>query len=214
MAQLKNPMFAKCSTYSVLENALKDGGALQTADRAVYVICLDTDILYYIGMDKVIHSVKGGTAQQVKRVDALPEIGDTSTIYIVGTNIYTFDGEKFTSVTEELEKTFNTFRTNIGDTINTLMENIAELQTNYNALQRTVSALQDSMADKADKANTLAGYGITNAYTKDEVDELISETKGDTGEATISEFVETKTGETLDEAKRYVDEQIQLHITE
>ena len=33
----------------------------------------------------------------------------------------------------------------------------------------------NALAEKADSATTLAGYGITNAYTKEEVDDLVSE---------------------------------------
>ena len=37
-----------------------------------------------------------------------------------------------------------------------------------------VEALLDKVPDKADKATTLAGYGIADAYTKSEVDAAIS----------------------------------------
>lgn len=37
-----------------------------------------------------------------------------------------------------------------------------------------VEALLDKVPDKADKATTLSGYGIGDAYTKTEVDAAIS----------------------------------------
>ena len=46
----------------------------------------------------------------------------------------------------------------------------AKFATN-DQLQKDVAATNLELANKADKATTLSGYGITNAYTKDEVDE-------------------------------------------
>lgn len=42
------------------------------------------------------------------------------------------------------------------------------------ALEETVETLETTVAGKADKATTLAGYGITNAYTKTEIDGKLS----------------------------------------
>ena len=36
----------------------------------------------------------------------------------------------------------------------------------------------EEIAKKADKSTTLAGYGITDTYTKDEITELISDITG------------------------------------
>lgn len=41
------------------------------------------------------------------------------------------------------------------------------------ALQSDVEDLSDMLSEKADLASTLAGYGITNAYTKTQVDDLL-----------------------------------------
>ena len=43
-----------------------------------------------------------------------------------------------------------------------------------NATSNIQTQLNDLDTNKADKATTLAGYGITNAYTKDEVDEKVA----------------------------------------
>lgn len=50
-------------------------------------------------------------------------------------------------------------------------DDLTELQGTVDELQGTVSSLQSG---KADKATTLAGYGINNAYTKTETDGKIS----------------------------------------
>ena len=42
----------------------------------------------------------------------------------------------------------------------------------------TVGQMNTAISGKADKATTLSGYGITNAYTKTEVDDLISQAGG------------------------------------
>lgn len=42
---------------------------------------------------------------------------------------------------------------------------------------------EDALAGKADKANTLAGYGITDAYTKEQVDAKVSATYKPAGSA-------------------------------
>ena len=52
------------------------------------------------------------------------------------------------------------------------------------ALQRDVDELSDILSKKADLASTLAGYGITNAYTKTQVDNLL-------GDFVTSDDVET-----------------------
>jgi hypothetical protein len=44
----------------------------------------------------------------------------------------------------------------------------------------TVSAMNTALAGKADKATTLAGYGIADAYTKTEVDTKVSGALGNT----------------------------------
>lgn len=44
----------------------------------------------------------------------------------------------------------------------------------------TVSAMNTGLAAKADKATTLAGYGITDAYTKEEADAKFAEAAGNT----------------------------------
>lgn len=54
------------------------------------------------------------------------------------------------------------------------------LAPNYAAAEHThemddVTGLNDALDAKADKANTLAGYGITDAYTKGETDSKIAE---------------------------------------
>lgn len=64
------------------------------------------------------------------------------------------------------------------------------VKTDVDALEREVAAkanmqyVNEELAKKADKSTTLAGYGITDAYTKGEVDSKVADiVAGDMGEA-------------------------------
>lgn len=59
------------------------------------------------------------------------------------------------------------FTTNAKDTLK-------EIQTYIDSDAEAAAAMTASINGKADKATTLAGYGITNAYTKTEVDTALS----------------------------------------
>ena len=63
------------------------------------------------------------------------------------------------------------------------------------ATKQSVTDLTTTVNGKADKATSLAGYGITDAYTKTEVDSAISDAKkeilGITGDETINQAYDT-----------------------
>lgn len=50
--------------------------------------------------------------------------------------------------------------------------NVISIDTDVVATKSDISTINTALNNKADKATTLAGYGITNAYTKGEADEL------------------------------------------
>lgn len=60
--------------------------------------------------------------------------------------------------------------------IDTLTQNVADLETNKadKSSVYTKGETDDKLATKADKATTLAGYGIADAYTKEETDAKVS----------------------------------------
>ena len=58
----------------------------------------------------------------------------------------------------------------------TLENNQSELGDQVQGIQGDVNTLKTNIEEKADKATTLSGYGITDAYTKEEVNALIPET--------------------------------------
>ena len=54
------------------------------------------------------------------------------------------------------------------------VESMTEYEDPYGNVCYTKTAIDDMLIEKADKATTLAGYGITDTYTKNEVDKELS----------------------------------------
>ena len=70
------------------------------------------------------------------------------------------------------------------DELNTALEPYAKTSVldNYalaSDVQNSLTAIQDTLNDKANAATTLAGYGITDAYTKAETDKAIADKVAD-----------------------------------
>lgn len=237
MAMIKNPFFARASTYEVMAKAFEPGGIFYDLDRIAYIFVLDTGFLYHVSVDKVIRPVVGDNPKYVQRFDELPPIteADEGLLYIVGDVVYSFyDGAyhptyeavlgRISEVEEEFDKLsadyqqfktditsdLNTFKTDVESEISsfktevqddiaeintavidldgkvkTLQGDVSTLDTSLNSLSRTVTSLGRQLSGKADKATTLSGYGITDAYTKSETKTLI----GDTGGEPITQYV-------------------------
>lgn len=70
-----------------------------------------------------------------------------------------------------------------------LETNLSNLTTQFDAASIDISNLFTKTTelenDKADKATTLAGYGITDSYTKDEISNIV----GNVGSGSIEDFV-------------------------
>ena len=71
--------------------------------------------------------------------------------------------------------------TNQITTINNGLDDISNSQSDLS------SAIQDLQNNKADKATTLAGYNIEDAYSKDEVDDIIGSLSGE--EISVTQYV-------------------------
>lgn len=102
-----------------------------------------------------------------------------------GESLILVKGENFAlqSDFENLQNSFSSFLE--GSDTDTIINKWKELE-NFLAGLRESDNLADILSDKADKATTLAGYGITNAYTKTETDDLLDE-KADWG-TTLSHY--------------------------
>lgn len=104
---------------------------------------------------------------------------------------------------------------NIDVNIGTMNENIVLLS----------SSTEELSVNKADKSDSLAGYGIENAYTKDEVDTLVNDSvntavgevssKVDV-EGSVSEAISASKDEAVSEAvgksKSYVDNALRIYV--
>ena len=89
-----------------------------------------------------------------------------------------------TEVQDDLAE-INTAVVDLDGKVTTLQSDVSTLDTSLNSLSRTVTSLGRQLSGKADKATTLSGYGITDAYTKSETKALI----GDTGGESITQYV-------------------------
>ena len=106
---LKVPYFSRGKAES-LERALTTGRFADGLDKALFFFATDTKQWIMVDVDKTIHVINSYEGQsptptppepgddgKVKRVEYLPPIteADTSTLYILGTTVYSFDGESF-----------------------------------------------------------------------------------------------------------------------
>lgn len=77
------------------------------------------------------------------------------------------------SALEEIEQNVTNVTQQIGNAESGLVKDVADAKNAAGAAQGAVDALETTVDGKADKATTLAGYGITDAYTKTETDGLL-----------------------------------------
>lgn len=115
----------------------------------------------------------------------LPEIGDLNHLYIVldTKSSYIWNGQKYELIGADADLTSSIedldLRTAALEvTINGKPANGEEGSENFEpaviGLVDKVSKISADLESKADKASTLAGYGISDAYTQNQVNELIS----------------------------------------
>lgn len=148
-------------------------------------VALDTQELYVGDAEGNVKIVKGGASGAVESADKLTVPRNIS-ITGDGTGSAAFDGSKDVTISLALADTAVTAGTYTKVTVDskgrvTKGENIAI--SDVTGLQEKISSIESSVSGKADKANSLAGYGITNAYTKTEVDGKVSDLTSQLGTA-------------------------------
>ena len=148
-------------------------------------IALDTQELYVGDAEGNVKIVKGGASGAVESADKLT-VPRNIAISGDGTGSTTFDGSQDVTISLALSDTAVTAGTYTKVTVDskgrvTKGENIAI--TDVTGLQDKISSIETSVSGKADKSTTLAGYGITNAYTKTEVDGKVSDLTSQLGTA-------------------------------
>lgn len=148
-------------------------------------VALDTQELYVGDTEGNVKIVKGGASGAVESADKLT-VPRNIAISGDGTGSASFDGSKDVTISLALSDTAVTAGTYTKVTVDskgrvTKGENIAI--TDVTGLQDKISSIETSVSGKADKSTTLAGYGITNAYTKTEVDGKVSDLTSQLGTA-------------------------------
>ena len=148
-------------------------------------VALDTQELYVGDAEGNVKIVKGGASGAVESADKLT-VPRNIAISGDGTGSTTFDGSKDVTISLVLSDTAVTAGTYTKVTVDskgrvTKGENIAI--SDVTGLQDKITSIESSVSGKADKANSLAGYGITNAYTKTEVDGKVSDLTSQLGTA-------------------------------
>lgn len=154
-------------------------------------IALDTQELYVGDAEGNVKIVKGGASGAVESADKLT-VPRNIAISGDGTGSTTFDGSQDVTISLALSDTAVTAGTYTKVTVDskgrvTKGENIAI--TDVTGLQDKISSIETSVSGKADKSTTLAGYGITNAYTKTEVDSKVNDLTSQLG--TASDAIES-----------------------
>lgn len=154
-------------------------------------VALDTQELYVGDTEGNVKIVKGGASGAVETADKLT-VPRTISISGDGTGSTTFDGSQDVTISLALSDTAVTAGTYTKVTVDskgrvTKGENIAI--TDVTGLQDKISSIETSVSGKADKSTTLAGYGITNAYTKTEVDSKVNDLTSQLG--TASDAIES-----------------------
>lgn len=187
-------------------------------------VALDTQELYVGDAEGNVKIVKGGASGAVESADKLT-VPRNIAISGDGTGSTTFDGSQDVTISLALSDTAVTAGTYTKVTVDskgrvTKGENIAisdvtglsnkitEIEGKITTAEGEIDALQSSqgtmetaLEGKADKGDSLADYGITNAYTKTEVDGKVSDLTSQLGTANETiESLETTIGGKADKS--------------
>lgn len=187
-------------------------------------IALDTQELYVGDAEGNVKIVKGGASGAVESADKLT-VPRNIAISGDGTGSTTFDGSQDVTISLALSDTAVTAGTYTKVTVDskgrvTKGENIAisdvtglsnkitEIEGKITTTEGEIDALQSSqgtmetaLEGKADKGDSLADYGITDAYTKTEVDGKVSDLTSQLGTANETiESLETTIGGKADKS--------------
>lgn len=191
---MKLPIFARGSTEKI---ALAIQKKILTYPS--YIMNTDTNMYGFLDDQGTITYFKGNNKNQVVRVDELPPVeeGDTETLYIVGSLIYSFDGESYVSsykdieddlaaLTERVEANeisiadLDTRLRNAGVRIGKNETDIAELKQNSDAINQTVNELnqrvevaESSVADMETRMDRAESVLETHRGRLDTIDTAI-----------------------------------------
>ena len=157
----------------------------------------DADILYFVEDARQIYRGDvpyGLKVQSVAGFSSIESNPDVNTLYVNSEaphdiRLYTgpsqfsviYSGEAGTVTDSTLtavtgQAVYNFVQGQLADLdVSAIEGRVDTLETEMDAAQGNITTLQSTVAGKADKATTLAGYGITDAYTTTQTDSKIAE---------------------------------------
>lgn len=190
-----NPQSKRISIYNgtaleqyggEIEDASFEGGILTITKKAIYnqskgtwenpTITLDfSDVASATDVSKVVGGLKATVDSQGTAITALTNTVGSATSGLVK-DVNTLKSEVETSKTGLLDRV-----TALEAATGTGSEGISDLNTRLTAAEGEIDTLQANVTalenNKANKATTLSGYGITDAYTKTEINSKLSDRK-------------------------------------
>ena len=201
-----NPQSKRISIYNgtaleqyggEIEDASFEGGILTITKKAIYnqskgtwenpTITLDfSDVASATDVSKVVGGLKATVDSQGTAITALTNTVGSATSGLVK-DVNTLKSEVETSKTGLLDRvTALEAATGTGsEGISSLNNRLTTAEEEIDTLQANVTALENN---KANKATTLSGYGITDAYTKTEINSKLSSVYKAQGSKTSSEL--------------------------
>lgn len=187
-------------------------------------IALDTQELYVGDAEGNVKIVKGGASGAVESADKLT-VPRNIAISGDGTGSTTFDGSQDVTISLALSDTAvaaGTYTkvtvdskgrvtkgeniaisdvTGLSNKITEIEGKITTAEGEIDALQSSQGTMETALEGKADKGDSLADYGITDAYTKTEVDGKVSDLTSQLGTANETiESLETTIGGKADKS--------------
>lgn len=201
-----NPQSKRISIYNgtaleqyggEIEDASFEGGILTITKKAIYnqskgtwenpTITLDfSDVASATDVSKVVGGLKATVDSQGAAITTLTNTVGSATSGLVK-DVNTLKSEVETSKTGLLDRvTALEAATGTGsEGISNLTTRLTTAEEEIDTLQANVTALENN---KANKATTLSGYGITDAYTKTEINSKLSSVYKAQGSKTSSEL--------------------------
>lgn len=201
-----NPQSKRISIYNgtaleqyggEIEDASFEGGILTITKKAIYnqskgtwenpTITLDfSDVASATDVSKVVGGLKATVDSQGTAITALTNTVGSATSGLVK-DVNTLKSEVETSKTGLLDRV-----TALEAATGTGSEGISDLNTRLTTAEGEIDTLQANVTalenNKANKATTLSGYGITDAYTKTEINSKLSSVYKAQGSKTSSEL--------------------------
>ena len=201
-----NPQSKRISIYNgtaleqyggEIEDASFEGGILTITKKAIYnqskgtwenpTITLDfSDVASATDVSKVVGGLKATVDSQGAAITTLTNTVGSATSGLVK-DVNTLKSEVETSKTGLLDRVtaLETATGTGSEGISNLNNRLTTAEGEIDTLQANVTALENN---KANKATTLSGYGITDAYTKTEINSKLSSVYKAQGSKTSSEL--------------------------